>query len=80
MSEDVKPNGHPWADFLNARARVIDWLYYRNPDMDTHRDDAAIARTLSMDTTQVYLIRTRDEKPGDNKGQVKQVRRNHNGA
>jgi hypothetical protein len=69
----VVPPGHPWADFLNARARVIDWLYYREgPCM---HDDAAIATTLSMDPVQVMLIRRRDEKPGDNRGQVKHVRR-----
>jgi len=65
---------HPWADFLEARARAIDWLYYRGPE-ETRHDDAAIARTLSMDPTQVYLIRTRDEKPGDNKGQLRAVPR-----
>lgn len=59
--------GHPWQDFLDARARAIDWLYYQNPKMDTHHNDEAIARTLSMDRVQVYLIRTRDEKPGDDK-------------
>jgi hypothetical protein len=58
---------HPWADFLDARARAIDWLYYQNPDMSTHHNDEAIARALSMDRVQVYLIRTRDEMPGDNK-------------
>ena len=61
--------GHPWADFLHHRARAIDWLYYQNPDMATHHDDIEIARTLSMDPVQVLLIRTRDERPGDNKGQ-----------
>lgn len=59
--------GHPWQDFLDARARAIDWLYYQNPDMTTHHDDEAIAKSLSMDRAQVYLIRTRDEKPGDDK-------------
>lgn len=67
------PPGHPWADFLNARARAIDWLYYREgPCMHS---DAAIAKTLSMDPTQVMLIRRRDEKPGDNLGQVTRLRR-----
>jgi hypothetical protein len=69
----VVPPGHPWADFLNARARAIDWLYYREgPCM---HDDAAIAKTLSMDPMQVMLIRRRDEKPGDNQGQVTSLRR-----
>ena len=66
------PSGHPWADFLNYRARVIDWLYYSKGSC--MHDDAAIAKTLSMDPIQVMLIRKRDEKPGDNKGQVKHVR------
>jgi hypothetical protein len=65
--------GTPWSRFLEARAKVIDWLYYGNPTMPTHHDDAEIARTLSMDPTQVMLIRTRDERPGDNKGQVRHV-------
>lgn len=47
--------GHPWADFLHHRARVIDWLYN-----GCKGNDAAIALTLSMEPTQVFLIRTRD--------------------
>lgn len=62
-----RSSGHPWAAFLDARARAIDWLYYRNPDMATHHNDEAIAKSLSMDRVQVYLIRTRDERPGDDK-------------
>lgn len=72
-SQPSKERGTPWGNFLDARAKVIDWLYYQNPDMATHRNDAEIARTLSMDSLQVTLIRTRDERPGDNKGQVRHV-------
>lgn len=65
--------GHPWADFLEARARAIDWMYYG--DVKEYRlNDAAIAKALSMDPMQVTLIRMRDEKPGDNKGQIRAVR------
>ena len=46
---------HPWEIFLAARANAIDWL--RKEFGDT---DAEIAGKLSMDTMQVYLIRTRD--------------------
>ena len=44
---------HPWGDFLEARRRAILWLHY-----ERGQDDAEVARTLSMDTNQVYLIRT----------------------
>ena len=51
--------GHPWADFLHHRARAIDWMY-NGDGPDVHKgSDASIARALSMDTVQVYLIRTR---------------------
>lgn len=43
---------HPWGAFLNARLKVIFWMNKKG------RDDAEIARSLSMDETQVYLIRT----------------------
>lgn len=52
--------GHPWADFLHHRARVIDWLYSGEADAMFNGSDEAIARCLSMDTMQVTLIRTRD--------------------
>lgn len=57
---DYPGKGHPWADFLHHRARAIDWLYSGEGDERCKADDTAIARTLSMDTVQVYLIRTRD--------------------
>ena len=63
-AEEYAAKGHPWADFLHHRARVIDWLYYQFPDGPCHHNDAEIARTLSMDTMGVTLIRTRDERPG----------------
>jgi hypothetical protein len=52
--------GHPWADFLHHRARAIDWLYAGEGSGHCKGDDAAIAKTLSMDPVQVTLIRTRD--------------------
>jgi len=52
--------GHPWADFLHHRARAIDWLFSGEGDPKCKEDDFAIARTLSMDPVQVFLIRSRD--------------------
>jgi hypothetical protein len=52
--------GHPWADFLHHRARAIDWLYSGEVDNGCKGNDAVIAQTLSMTSTQVFLIRTRD--------------------
>lgn len=61
MSEDEYPGkGHPWADFLHHRARVIDWFYGGEGDPDAKGDDRLIAKKLSMDPTQVRLIRMRD--------------------
>ena len=45
--------GHPWADFLHYRAVAIDWMH------EAGSDDAHIAKILSMDEVQVFLIRTR---------------------
>ncbi len=42
--------GHPWAEFLAARARVIAWLRSEG------RTPTDIARELSMDTEQVRQI------------------------
>jgi hypothetical protein len=52
--------GHCWADFLHHRARVIDWLYAGKGADHCKGNDAKIAKNLSMDTIQVYLIRMRD--------------------
>lgn len=52
--------GHPWADFLHHRARVIDWLYSGEGDPACLGNEIHIARTLSMTATQVMLIRTRN--------------------
>lgn len=52
--------GHPWQQFLHHRARVIDWLYAGSGNPDCKLSDEAIARVLSVDTSQVFLIRTRD--------------------
>ena len=46
--ENKKP--HPWAAFLNARANCIHWM------LDNDKTFEEIAHTLSMDSTQVYLI------------------------
>lgn len=59
-SDEYPGKGHPWADFLHHRARVIDWLYSGEVDNGCKGNDAAIAYTLSMEPTQVLLIRTRD--------------------
>lgn len=42
--------GHPWADFLNARARVLE-MWRREG-----KTPEASARDMSMDPTQVTLI------------------------
>jgi len=52
--------GHPWADFLHHRARVIDWLYTGESNPMCKGSDWQIARVLSMDAEQVRLIRTRE--------------------
>ena len=44
---------HPWGDFLKARYYAIHWM---RDEMGY--SDAIIADRLSMDTKQVYLIRT----------------------
>jgi len=49
----VKPKPLPWEAFLAARADCID-LFAKEG-----KTDEQIARILSMDATQVYLIRTR---------------------
>jgi hypothetical protein len=49
--------GHPWSDFLHHRARAIEWLYSGEGGGICKRNDAEIARILSMDTVQVMLIR-----------------------
>lgn len=47
------PSNHPWDEFLEARTKCIHWMNERQ-----NYDDEKIARTLSMDETQVYFIRT----------------------
>ncbi len=44
---------HPWGGFLHERARAIAWL-----KKEFGYNDLQIAHKLSMDETQVYLIRT----------------------
>lgn len=61
LTEDEYPGkGHPWADFLHHRARAIDWLYSGEGDPICKQNDIQIAKTLSMEATQVMLIRTRN--------------------
>lgn len=48
---------HPWGDFLDARVRAIEWMH-----TDMGYEDYQIARALSMDETQVNLIRTYHSK------------------
>lgn len=55
ITEENKP--HPWGVFLEARKDVILWM-----SEEKGRDDAGIAEDLSMDSTQVRLIRTYAEK------------------
>ena len=59
-------NPHPWEDFLNARARCILWL-----SKEMKYDDNNIRFQLSMDETQVRLIREYIEK--ENAGKASQV-------
>lgn len=51
-------NPHPWAIFLNARWKAILWMRER-----MGYDDKQIAKNLSMDEMQVYLIRTSEHMP-----------------
>lgn len=51
---------HPWHNFLMARAAAIDWLYSGEGELACKENDAEIARVLSMDATQVLMIRTRN--------------------
>jgi len=55
-----KENPHPWDEFLKSRTKCILWM---KDHMEY--DDVKIARQLSMDPTQVYLIRTYAEKERD---------------
>lgn len=48
---------HPWQSFLDARVKVIDWMVKK-----FNKNDKQIAESLSMDETQVYLIRTYYER------------------
>lgn len=43
-------SGHPWGEFLEARAKCIDWMLNEGKTPDQ------IARELSMDGDQVLLI------------------------
>lgn len=57
VNEDVKYIGdddyrHPWGKFLDIRLEVIKWL-----TDDLKYDDVQIAKSLSMDDIQVYLIK-----------------------
>ena len=49
---------HPWGVFLNARYYAILWM----KDEQNYSDEV-IAKKLSMDPTQVYLIRTSSHIP-----------------
>jgi hypothetical protein len=60
MNDEYHGKGHPWADFLHHRARAIDWLYSGEGDPICKQNDIQIAKTLSMEATQVMLIRTRN--------------------
>ena len=63
MNDDLLK--HPWYSFLESRKKAIDWLY------NTQKlNDVEIARTLSMDGMQVFLIRTYDW--GDLKSHTKE--------
>jgi len=55
--DETKLNPHPWEDFLNARARCILWL-----SKEMEYEDKYICFQLSMDETQVRLIRQYAEK------------------
>lgn len=56
---------HPWGKFLDARANCIIWL-----KKTYGYNDEIIADHLSMDATQVYLIRTHKEKEIENDSNV----------
>ena len=51
---------HPWGEFFNARYNAIIWLRKEFGD-----NDAQIAKKLSMDEEQVFLIRTHDKKAAE---------------
>lgn len=48
---------HPWAEFLEARCKAIDWMH----DVQGHNDEE-IAYHLSLHPKQVFLIRTRNRE------------------
>jgi hypothetical protein len=48
---------HPWGEFLKARIKCIKWL-----KEEMKRNDEEIAHDLSMDITQVILLRKHSEK------------------
>lgn len=52
LIDHLKMPAHPWGDFLEVRMHTIQWMRERGDD------DSQIARALSMDEEQVYLIRT----------------------
>lgn len=54
----MNDNAHPWANFLNARYFVILWMRE-----EMGYDDKRIAKSLSMDEMQVYLIRHSKHMP-----------------
>lgn len=58
MQEQDSKKPHPWGVFLNARYEAILWMRDR---MDY--SDEIIAKHLSMDTKQVYMIRTSNHMP-----------------
>ena len=58
--EEIIPENsrkHPWGGFLYWRMQAIIWL--KN---EMNLSDKEIARKLSMDEMQVYLIRSKIEK------------------
>ena len=58
MQEQNSKIPHPWANFLNARYSAILWMKEK-----FDYSDETIAKKLSMDATQVYLIRTSNHMP-----------------
>ena len=56
-SNEHEASPHPWDVFLEVRCDVIDWMRE-----EMKKSDFEIARDLSMDERQVFLIRNRAER------------------
>jgi hypothetical protein len=70
-------NKHPWLILLEARAKVILWMKNHHG-----KSDFEIARDLSMDEKQFFLIRSYEEKVSNlsNENLNKKIDSNYDGC